>query len=143
MSGGLGDGGAENLASVRQCQIESRRQSLGCRREEEVYCFARQRRTQLLPLKNRVSHPGGFGEEFYSKGSRAGLLIRPGCMQSLHSFSLVSGGLLSFSGSFNFSEMKNDNLICWELLVWRIPWTVEPCGLTVHRVTKSWTRLSN
>ena len=74
-----------------------------------------------MPLKKRVSHPGGFGEEFYSKGSKAGLLIRPGCMQSLHSFSLVSGGLLSFSGSFNFSEMKNDNLICWELLVWRIP----------------------
>ena len=114
-----------------------------CRREEEIYCFARQRRTQLLPLKNRVSHSGGFGEEFYSKGSRAGLLLRPGCVQSLRSFNLVSGSLWSFSGSFNFSKMKNDNLICWELLVWRIPRTVETCGLTVHRAAKSWTQPSN
>ena len=28
------------------------------------------------------------------------------------------------------------------ILAWRIPWTEEPRGLcTVHRVTKSWTRL--
>ena len=27
------------------------------------------------------------------------------------------------------------------ILAWRIPWTEEPGGL-VHRVTKSWTRLS-
>ena len=29
----------------------------------------------LMPLKN-VSQPEGFGEEFYSNGSRVGLLIR-------------------------------------------------------------------
>ena len=30
----------------------------------------------LVPLKTVCPNPGGFGEEFYSKGSRAGLLIR-------------------------------------------------------------------
>ena len=27
-------------------------------------------------------------------------------------------------------------------LAWRIPWTEEPGGATVHGVTESWTRLS-
>ena len=27
------------------------------------------------------------------------------------------------------------------ILAWRIPWTEEPGGATVHRVAKSWTRL--
>ena len=27
------------------------------------------------------------------------------------------------------------------ILAWRIPWTEEPGGLQVYRVTKSWTRL--
>ena len=30
----------------------------------------------LVPLKTVCSNPGGFGEEFYSNGSRVGLLIR-------------------------------------------------------------------
>ena len=29
------------------------------------------------------------------------------------------------------------------ILAWRIPRAEEPCGLTVHEVTKSWTRLSD
>ena len=29
------------------------------------------------------------------------------------------------------------------ILAWRIPWTEEPGGLTVHVVTKSWTRMSD
>ena len=29
------------------------------------------------------------------------------------------------------------------ILAWKIPWTEEPGGATVHRVTKSWTRLSD
>ena len=29
------------------------------------------------------------------------------------------------------------------ILAWRIPWTEEPGGFTVHRVTKSRTRLSD
>ena len=29
------------------------------------------------------------------------------------------------------------------ILGWRIPWTEEPGGATVHGVAKSWTRLSN
>ena len=37
----------------------------------------------LVPLKNCVPNPGGFGEEFYSSGSRAGLLIRLGCVPAL------------------------------------------------------------
>ena len=36
---------------------------------------------------------GGFEEEFYSNGSRVGLLIRLGCVQGLHSSNLVSGNL--------------------------------------------------
>ena len=54
-----------------------------------------------LRLRNCVSSQRGFGEEFYSSGSRAGLLIKFGCVQGLHSFNLASGHLLmSFSGSF-------------------------------------------
>ena len=50
--------------------------------------------------KTVCPNPRGFGEEFYSNGSRAGLLIRFGCVQGLHSFNLVSVDLLkSFSGS--------------------------------------------
>ena len=29
------------------------------------------------------------------------------------------------------------------ILAWRIPWTEEPGGATVHGVTKSWTRLKH
>ena len=29
------------------------------------------------------------------------------------------------------------------ILAWRIPWTEEPGGATVHGVTKSWAQLSN
>ena len=29
------------------------------------------------------------------------------------------------------------------ILAWRMPWTEEPGGLTVHGVAKSWTRLSD
>ena len=35
-------------------------------------------------------------------------------------------------------EMATDSSI----LAWRIPWTEEPGGLTLHRVTMSWTQLS-
>ena len=28
------------------------------------------------------------------------------------------------------------------ILAWRIPWTKEPGGTTIHEVTKSWIRLS-
>ena len=30
----------------------------------------------------------------------------------------------------------------FSILAWRIPWTEEPGGLTLHRVTMSWTQLS-
>ena len=29
------------------------------------------------------------------------------------------------------------------ILAWRIPWTEEPGGLTVHGIAKSWTRVNN
>ena len=29
------------------------------------------------------------------------------------------------------------------ILAWRIPWTEEPGGATVHGVAKNWTRLSH
>ena len=32
--------------------------------------------SRLMPLKIACPNPGGFGENFYSNGSRAGLLIR-------------------------------------------------------------------
>ena len=37
-------------------------------------------------------NPGGF-DEFYSRGSRAQLLIRLGCVPGLHTCNLVSGSL--------------------------------------------------
>ena len=50
-------------------------------------------------------NPGGFGEKFYTSGSRMGLLIRLGCAQGLYSFNLASGGLLmSFSGFLNLAS---------------------------------------
>ena len=93
MSGGLGDGGAENLASVHQCQIESGDRVWGVGEKRFIALPGKGGHSSCLS-KNCVSHPGGFGEEFYSKGSRVGLLIRPGCVQGLHSFNLASGGLL-------------------------------------------------
>ena len=47
----------------------------------------------LLPQKTMCPNPGGFEEEFYSSGSRVGLLIRLECVQGLHSSDLVSGNL--------------------------------------------------
>ena len=29
------------------------------------------------------------------------------------------------------------------ILAWKMPWTEEPDGLQAHRVTKSWTQLSD
>ena len=59
---------------------------------------------------------GGFGE-FYSNGSRVGLLMRLGCVWDLHSFNLGSSHLLmSFSSSFLtwllviFSGMRNTDI---------------------------------
>ena len=45
--------------------------------------------SRLVPLKT-VSQLGGFGEEFYSTGSRMGLLIGSGYVQDLHPFNLAS-----------------------------------------------------
>ena len=61
--------------------------------------------SRLVSLKTVYHNPGEFVEEFYSNGSRVGLLIRLGYVQGLHSFNLVSGNLLmSFSGSFNLAS---------------------------------------
>ena len=62
-------------------------------------------------------NPGGFGEEFYSNGSKVGLLIILGCVQGLHSFNLVSGDLLKTSlvpliwPQVVFSGMKNADIL--------------------------------
>lgn len=54
---------------------------------------------------------GGFGEEFYSNGSRAELLIRLGCV---HFFNLTSHALwMNFSCSFNLVST-------WSSLEWRM-----------------------
>ena len=57
-------------------------------------------------------NPGGFDEEFYSNSSRAGLLIRSGCVQGLHSSYLVSAVLdellwfLASGGLLWYEEFK-------------------------------------
>ena len=57
----------------------------------------------LMPLKTVYPNLGGYGEEFYSNGSRVGLLIR--IRVCAHSFNLISGSLLmSFPGSFNLDS---------------------------------------
>ena len=63
-------------------------------------------------MKTVCPNPGGFGEEFYSSGSRVGLLIRLGCVQGLHSSNLVSGNLLVplIWPQGVFSGMKNANI---------------------------------
>ena len=43
----------------------------------------------LMPLENCLN-PGEFGEEFYSKASRAGLLIRLECVGSLRATELTN-----------------------------------------------------
>lgn len=56
--------------------------------------------TQVCALKSCVSQPGvgakcgggGFGEEFYSNGSRGGVAISIRCVQGLHSFNPASCG---------------------------------------------------
>ena len=59
----------------------------------------------LMLLTNFVSPLGRIGEEFYSNGSRVGLLLRLGCVQGLQSYNLVSGG---------FSGLKSADIsICW------------------------------
>ena len=40
--------------------------------------------SRSLTLKTMCPNPGGFDGEFYSNGSRVGLLIRLGCMLGLH-----------------------------------------------------------
>ena len=63
--------------------------------------------SRLMPRKTVHPNLGEFGEEFYSKCSRAELLIRirvgGGLLQS---FNLVSGGLL-----MSFSRLSNCDLL--------------------------------
>ena len=56
--------------------------------------------SRLMPSKTVCPNPGGFGEEFYSNGSRVGLLIRIRVCAGPASFNLASGGpLMSFCDS--------------------------------------------
>ena len=41
------------------------------------------------PSKTLCPNLGGFGEEFYSNGSRVGMLVGLGCMQGLQSYNPV------------------------------------------------------
>ena len=45
--------------------------------------------SRLLPSKTMCPNLAGFDEEFYSNGSRVGLLIKLWCVQGLHSSNLV------------------------------------------------------
>ena len=68
----------------------------------------------LIPLKTASPNPEGFWEEFYSNGSRAGLLVRNRVCQSLYSFHLASGGLLKSSSSpFSLKWRMLASPICW------------------------------
>lgn len=73
----------------------------------------------------------------FTAGFKGGAAAKTRCVQS--ALPLIWSQAVSgvSPGSFCFSKMKNDNLICWELLVWRIPRTVETCGLTVHRAARA------
>ena len=51
-------------------------------------------------------NPGGFGEEFYSNGSRAGLLVRIRVCARPVLFNLASGGSRSYQ-TVTVSGMKN------------------------------------
>ena len=65
---------AKNSASVHESNLRDK--SFGWS-GKELYSFARQRGTQQTPaLKTVCPKLEGFGEEFYSNGSRVGLLIR-------------------------------------------------------------------
>ena len=44
-----------------------------------------------MPSKLCAPSQGGFGEEFYSNGSRVGLLMRIRVVYGLHCFNLASG----------------------------------------------------
>ena len=62
--------------------------------------------SRLLPQNTVCPNLGGLDEEFYSSGSRVGLLIRLECVQGLHSFNPTSGGLqISFSGSQGYQTV--------------------------------------
>lgn len=60
VSGGLGYGHTENLASVHQWQIESGDRVWSVGEERDLLLCQAKERTQLLPLKNHVSHSGGI-----------------------------------------------------------------------------------
>ena len=85
-----GETAAENAACVHWRQITSQSRVLG---EVEKNSFSalpgKGGHSGPLPSKTVCPNLGGFGEEFYSIGSRAGLLIRLGCVQGLQSFNLV------------------------------------------------------
>ena len=103
--------------------IKYQRQSFEWNRKVELYCFARPREPRWVPgPQNLCPNLGGFGEEFYSDGSRAALPIRLRCVQHLHSFNLASGCLLILMTFFVsliwpqlvFSGVKNAST-CWGL----------------------------
>ena len=82
-----------------------------------LLCQAKWRHSGLMSWKTVCANPGELCEDFYSNGSRVGLLIGLGCVKGLHSFNLVSGNLLmSFSGFFNLASgglLWNEE--CWHL----------------------------
>ena len=63
---------------------------------------------KLMPPKTVCPRLGGFGEEFYSNGSRVGLLIRIRvCMGGQHSCNLASGGpLMSLCGNQTMTSLE-------------------------------------
>ena len=120
-----GDSGAENWATMQHAKSNLRDSVLG-ELEKKSCCFARQRGTQqTVASKTVCPNPAGFGEEFYSGGSRAELLIRirvcpgPALLQSglgwspdeLLWFSTLSNhDLLS---GMKIASSSSSSSICW------------------------------
>ena len=86
-------------------------------------CFAALKQSMLRCSQKWCPNRGGIGE-YLNQSSRVELLIRLRYVQGLHTFNLVSGGLLilmSISGSFNLASG-----ISWLLLlcvcILSLPW---------------------
>ena len=125
----------ESLASVHQCQIKSQKQSFGRNRKEWLYSFARQwGPSRFLPPKTRCPNAAVVDEEFYSNGSRVGLLSSLGCVKLCYCCSVqlfatlwttARHASLSFTSSRRLLRFKSTEsvmqpkllVLCWPLLL--------------------------
>ena len=60
---------------------------------------------------------------------------------AVHGVAKSQTRLSDFTFTFHFHAWEKEMATHSSVLAWRIPWTEEPGGLTVHRVAKSWIQL--